>query len=277
MTTQPPPRSYTRLAIAIVVAVLIIGSVIYVTRSLGKTTSSSAPGVLTSCTIPDSGELLMKVLNSSDGEPISSLPIQVENYYPNCFSNNEGAVNTNGSGTILIGGIGDYNLTINYGQRSYFADTYIGPGTLTCVTLAIPSGDLDVSYSQPGEFDCETSTSTSSGSGSSSATSTGLSTITATIGTTTMPINSSSSSEPGGVVTTTIIITTTVNYPVGTTTTTQCSSTSAVTVTLMENGASQATTTVTSTATSTATNYGHTATQTGCVATTITTTVTQTG
>ncbi len=81
--TPQSPGSYRRVAIAVVVVAILIGSGIDLTISRAVRSSSSAS---TFCTVPDTGELMMRVLNSSDGQPISSLPVQVEEYLPRLHS-----------------------------------------------------------------------------------------------------------------------------------------------------------------------------------------------
>ncbi len=151
-----PVRNFTRLAVAITVAAVIIsatffvalGSSTTVTKTvLGTSTSSSAGSA---CTFASEGFLLMKVLNSSDGEPISSLPVQVEALQPACSSSPSvkedlGTMDTNASGFLSLGGPYDwYYFAVSVGLRSYSVNTSISAGALTCVTLGLPSGDLNI-------------------------------------------------------------------------------------------------------------------------------------
>jgi hypothetical protein len=95
----------------------------------------------------------MKVLNSSNNEPISSLPVDAEALYPACALNpphNQElyALNTNTSGFISISGpYYWYYLSINYGHRNYSVNATISAGALTCVTLAIPIGNVNITQS----------------------------------------------------------------------------------------------------------------------------------
>jgi hypothetical protein len=190
LTTQPP-RSYTRLAIAVIVAGVVIGAGIFASSYLGAATTvtrtsletttmfttmlvsssttsvqteTSNSGVSTTCVINAEGELIVKVLNSSNGEPIGSVPFQVEYLYPYCPPNPHtiqdlGTMKTNASGIILLGGLGEYYLAINdFGYRfgTYSVNASIGAETTTCVTIGIPSGDLSISYSQPFQTSCST-------------------------------------------------------------------------------------------------------------------------
>jgi hypothetical protein len=135
------------------------------TLTLVSTASSSGIQIATSssvsatCIIPDESELIVRVLNSSNGEPIGALPIQVENLYPICPPNphtieNLGTMNTNASGIIMLSGLGEDYLTINYFGR-FSVNASLGPEGITCVMLGIPSGDVDISYSQPFETGCK--------------------------------------------------------------------------------------------------------------------------
>jgi hypothetical protein len=200
MTAQAP-RSYTRLAVAIFIAAVIVSATILASSALQNTTTTTltsvstvtgtgagtqtsstttSSGISTICSIAAEGQLVVKVLNGSNGEPIGSIPIQVENLYPECPPNphttqDMGTMDTNGTGIILLGGLGEYYLTINYGLRSFSVNASIGPEITTCVTLGIPSGDLSISYSQPFQMNCGsvTGSGTSTLSGSSTSPTTG--------------------------------------------------------------------------------------------------------
>ncbi len=72
-------------------------------------------------------------------------------------------MSTNGSGIIAFGGVSDdYNLSVSYNHENFTTSTYIGPGTLTCVTLAVPSGDLEISHLASEDSSCESSVTTTS-------------------------------------------------------------------------------------------------------------------
>jgi hypothetical protein len=117
-----------------------------VTPVAGTTTTTTT----TSCTISAEGFLLMKVLNSSNNEPIGSIPVHVEVQYPACPPNpphtdNLGSFNTNASGFLNLGGT--YNwfyISIDHGNEIYSINATINAGTLTCVTLPIPSGNPNI-------------------------------------------------------------------------------------------------------------------------------------
>ncbi len=113
----------------------------------GVTSSSS---ILTICTIPDSGEVIMQVLNSTDGRPIVLAPVQVEFLEPVCPPNPHtvttlSPTTTNGTGYVAIGGeVGEYTLSVS--GYAYSATATVGPGQIACVTLGIPSGETHVTY-----------------------------------------------------------------------------------------------------------------------------------
>jgi hypothetical protein len=119
-------------------------------KGSGTSGTSSSSTVLTTCTIPDSGEVIMQVLNSTDGRPIVSTPVQVEFLEPVCPPNpytvtTLSPMMTNGTGYVTIGGeVGDYTLSVSgYG---YSASATVGPGQIVCITLGIPSGETHITY-----------------------------------------------------------------------------------------------------------------------------------
>jgi DNA-binding beta-propeller fold protein YncE len=115
----------------------------------------------------------MKVLNSSNGEPIGSLPVQAEALQPACSSGPSvkedlGTIDTNASGFLSLGGPYDWSyLAVSVGLRSYSVNASISAGALTCVTLGLPSGDLNITQAcnLADYFGHQTSTSTQSTSG----------------------------------------------------------------------------------------------------------------
>jgi len=140
------------IIVAVIVLAFLAGlgssTVLLKGGSASGTTSSST--ILTTCTIPDSGEVIMQVLNSTDGRPIASAPVQVEFLEPVCPPNPHtmttlSPTTTNGTGYVAIGGeVGDYTLSISgYG---YSASAAVGPGQIACITLGIPSGETHVTY-----------------------------------------------------------------------------------------------------------------------------------
>jgi hypothetical protein len=156
MTTQPP-RSYTRLALAIIVAAIIIAATIFVTigaattvtKTVSEPPTSSSVGT-GSCTFSAEGFLLMRVLNSTNGQPVGSLAAQTQALQPACASypavkENLGAIDTNASGFLSVSG--PYNWTyfaVNVGLRSYSVNASMNAGALTCVTLTLPFGDQNI-------------------------------------------------------------------------------------------------------------------------------------
>ena len=107
-------------------------------------------GLGSTCTFASEGFLLMKVVNSSNGQPAGSLPFQVEALYPSCLTSPAhaeelGTVDTNASGFLSLSGSYDwYYLTMSQGSQSYDVNASISAGSLTCVTLGIPSGTLNM-------------------------------------------------------------------------------------------------------------------------------------
>ena len=176
------PRTYTRIAVAIVVGAVIIAATIFVTLGTSTTvtktltefststetlslatgntsttatarTASNTNTAVATCTIAAEGFLLMRVLNSTDGEPISSLPAHVEALYPACSTNppykqDLGMDSTNASGFLPLSGPYEwFYVSIKFDAQSYSANASISAGIVTCVTLTIPAGGLNVTMS----------------------------------------------------------------------------------------------------------------------------------
>ena len=114
--------------------------------------------VSTICTINVEGDLVFKVVNSSTGLPISDVPVQVQNLYPLCPPNahttsNLGTLKTDANGTLVVGGLGEFYLHVNYGGE-FSVNASVGPVRATCVTLEIPSGAVNTTYSQSFASSC---------------------------------------------------------------------------------------------------------------------------
>ena len=147
-------RNQTVAIVMVIVMVMAflagLGSSTVLLRGSSASGTTSSSTILTTCTIPDSGEVIMQVLNSTDGKPIASAPVQVEFLEPVCPPNPHTVTTlspmmTNGTGYVTISGeVGDYTLSVSgYG---YSASATVGPGQIACITLGIPSGETHVSY-----------------------------------------------------------------------------------------------------------------------------------
>jgi hypothetical protein len=139
------------MATVIVLAFLAgLGSSTILLKGSGASQATSSSTILTTCTIPDSGEVIMQVLNSTDGRPIASAPVQVEFLEPVCPPNPHtmttlSPMMTNGTGYVAIGGeVGDYTLSVS--DYGYSASASVGPGQIACITLGIPGGETHVTY-----------------------------------------------------------------------------------------------------------------------------------
>jgi hypothetical protein len=140
--------------------IMVIGTVLAFLAGLGSSTvvlrggntsgATSSSVVSTVCTIPDSGEVIMQVLNSTDGKPIASALVQVEFLEPPCPPNPHTIttlrpVMTNGTGYVIVDGeVGYYTLSV--GDHGYSASAGVGPGQIACITLGIPSGETHITY-----------------------------------------------------------------------------------------------------------------------------------
>jgi hypothetical protein len=128
-----------------------LGSSTVLLKSNGTSGSTSSSTILTICTIPDEGQVIMQVLNSTNGRPIPSAPVQAEFLAPECPPNPHTTVTlnttlTNSTGYVAFGGeVGEWFLSVDGYAYSVSATTL--PGQIACVTLGIPSGETHITYS----------------------------------------------------------------------------------------------------------------------------------
>jgi len=105
------------------------------------------------CTVMAEGNLILTVLNSSNNKPIDGIPVGTTEVAPEC-QNSYSTINltkmfTNASGIVtLCCDVGNYNFTITYLGATYSANATIEPERATCVVIDIPSGRVNVTYSQ---------------------------------------------------------------------------------------------------------------------------------
>ena len=145
-------------AVAVIIVIFVVlaflaglGSSTVLLRGGSTSGITSSSNISTICTIPDSGAVIMQVLNSTNGRPIVSAPVQVEFLEPECPPSPRTVTTlsqmmTNGTGYVAIGGeVGDYTLSVR--GYAYSASATVGPGQIACVTLGIPSGETHVTYS----------------------------------------------------------------------------------------------------------------------------------
>jgi len=120
------------------------------TETIPMNSTASSSTISTTCTIPDDGEVIMQVLNSTNGKPIASAPVQIDFLEPVCPPNPHtitalSPTMTNGTGFVAIGGeVGDYTLSV--GDYGYTTSATVGPGQVACITLGIPSGETHITY-----------------------------------------------------------------------------------------------------------------------------------
>jgi hypothetical protein len=129
-----------------------------VTLVSGSTASSNSSGVLTTREFPAAGSIVLKVLNNPSRNPVQSLPVQVNDLASPCPPNPHttedlGVLNTKGSGIISVGDLGEcYFRFPTYGNYSVSAS--IAPEKVACVTVSLPSQQLETNYSATFSFRC---------------------------------------------------------------------------------------------------------------------------
>ncbi len=209
MSTQPP-RSYTTLAIAIVVAAMLLGSVAYLTISLTKTvtkvdavatpftvtetslltttvttTRSTSQANITACSVavPPPQGIYLRVVNDS-GSPVSGLPVIVQST-ANTFCGpghapppTDSIADTNSSGWLLFQGWLYYFVFV-YAGGTYNFTVGGDPMAWSVATINVPSGSLTTEICGLGGGAASSSCSNSSTTVVSSTSSTTASTVSA--------------------------------------------------------------------------------------------------
>jgi hypothetical protein len=90
------------------------------------------------------------VLNGTNGQPVDSIPARAQALQPACASSpavreSLGTIDTNASGYLSASGPYDWAyLAVDVGPRSYPVNASMNAGALTCVTLTLPFGDLNI-------------------------------------------------------------------------------------------------------------------------------------
>jgi hypothetical protein len=119
----------------------------------GTTTTS------TTCVIPDEGQVLLQVMNSTSGRPIADAPVYAQFLSQGCSPNTYTVVDlsttlTNATGFVTFSGeVGEFHLNLHtFGN--YFVDVSTNPGETACVTLGIPNGTTNIAYSGFLESSC---------------------------------------------------------------------------------------------------------------------------
>ncbi len=156
MTAQPP-RSYTRLAIAIVIAALIVGSSAFlITSTMGRTTTvtlfaGTTLGTTTACSVVGPNVAVLVQVADANG-PIaganmtvlviskcgSSEPVVAHSY----------AATANSTGWVRVCGddSGICALTISAFGYDYPLSVPLQPGVLSEVRFDLSSGNVTVTY-----------------------------------------------------------------------------------------------------------------------------------
>jgi len=157
MTQQPQRTLPSRRVLALLLVGVVVGATVtyLVLSSTFKPSSNNA----TTCIIQAEGNLILKVVNDSTGTPISSVPVEVSHLAPLCPPNPHttsylGMAETTQNGTISVCcDVGEYYFVVTY-HGTYSVNASIGPERATCVTLALPTGKVDVSSSATFQNSC---------------------------------------------------------------------------------------------------------------------------
>ena len=118
----------------------------------GKNMPTTSMSTSATCTIPDEGQVLLQVMNGTSGKPIGSAPVMGQLLLLGCSPNTYTAADldtamTNATGFVSFEGeLGEYHLYFPT-LGNYFVDVSMNPGETACVTLTIPNGETDITYS----------------------------------------------------------------------------------------------------------------------------------
>ncbi len=184
---KQPARNLTRLAIVIVVAVVVLSAAALSFQSFRATVTKTSISLVTSVTTStttvtdtttvvgetttttsstgptciqlDSAPMYLTVRNNSTGNPISSLPIQVQELPEAanpCSATdstlNLGTMETNANGSIDVCCTGSaFFFRFTYGGATYqVSELAEGAESAECVTFYVPSNTTTITY--PGNF-----------------------------------------------------------------------------------------------------------------------------
>ncbi|MGD0319069.1 MAG: hypothetical protein ABSB56_05200 [Nitrososphaerales archaeon] len=155
-------KNETVAAIMVTVTVLAfvagLGSSTLILRGSNTSTTTTSSSISEVCSISAEGEVILQVLNSTSGKPIGSAPVHAQFLAPECPPNVDTTTTlsttmTNSTGFITFGGeVGQYYLSVD--GYTYSVVVSALPERVTCVTLGIPSGETNITYSQTFQFRC---------------------------------------------------------------------------------------------------------------------------
>ncbi len=135
------------MVILVVTAFLAgLGASTLILRGNG-TSATNSTGDGTLCTVAAEGQLILQVLNSTNGKPVAFAPIYGQ-FVSGCSYTpiNLNGTTTNATGFVKFGGeVGEYHLNLHT-LGNYFVDASTNPGETTCVTLSIPSRETHITY-----------------------------------------------------------------------------------------------------------------------------------
>lgn len=133
--------------------------------TMTNATTNTGNGLTTVCVISAEGTINLIVVldNTSIAQtaPLAGLPVVVGYYInSNClldFSPDEGigtrTLNSSGM-TVVCCMIGDYSFNFTFSGRNYYVTAGVEPEKSTCLTVYVPSGKVNTTYSQEFQSTC---------------------------------------------------------------------------------------------------------------------------
>jgi hypothetical protein len=138
-----------------VAAIMVVVGAMAFLAGLGSSSTlprvSSSTTISSTCTIYDEGWVIIQVLNSTNGRPIGSESVKAQFLAAECPPNPHttftlGPEMTNSTGYVTFGGeVGQYYIGTG---SSYPVVVSTFPGTFTCVTFSVPSGETLITYTR---------------------------------------------------------------------------------------------------------------------------------
>ena len=127
----------------------MVEPVVTISAQVTKTSSTSA---LVACPVAAQGNLVLTAYNSITGKPLAGLVVKASDEPASCgnllmtIALPSSLTNSSGVDSLCCN-VGDYKLSVEYGDSVYSAAANVSAGGLTCLSLFIPSGKVSIFYS----------------------------------------------------------------------------------------------------------------------------------
>jgi hypothetical protein len=160
MTSQPP-RSYTRVILAVTIAVLVIAAAIISMVILTANQSTSQQTIIPTCAVAgESGPFGIRVLFDSNQSPVAGAQIEATNQPARATCNGGPPYSLTNQTTVTFttnhtewyyldsGPDASYSVTVTFLGLHYNLTATFQPEFAYCATLFVPSGRTNASGSE---------------------------------------------------------------------------------------------------------------------------------